>query len=85
MLWRKWKSGDIFFPLGLSHRKKVSDFLIDEKVPVHEKNAVTVIESGGEIVWVAGHRVDDRFRVTDKTKSVLEMRLENVNGLNTSA
>ena len=78
MLWRKWRSGDVFFPLGLGHRKKVSDFLIDEKLPMTEKNVVTVLESGGEIVWVVGHRVDDRFKVTPKTKSVLEMQVGHI-------
>ena len=75
MIWRKWKKGDAFFPLGLGHRKKVSDFLIDQKVPMTEKSTVTILESGGEVVWVVGHRVDDRFKVTPHTKSVLQMEV----------
>lgn len=78
MLWRKWKKGDGFIPLGLGHRKKVSDFLIDEKVPVTEKNGITVLESGGEIVWVVGHRVDDRFKVTAQTTAVFEMQIGHI-------
>ena len=73
MVWRKWRSGDAFFPLGLGHRKKVSDFLVDEKVPLTEKSVVTILESDGEVVWVVGHRVDDRFKVTLRTRSVVQI------------
>ena len=75
LLWRKWRSGDAFIPLGMGQSKKISDFLIDEKVPLHEKSIVTVVESGGVIVWVVGHRVDDRFKVTSRTESVLDIKV----------
>ncbi len=73
LVWRKWRNGDSFCPLGLAHRKKLSDFLIDEKVPLNKKQTVTVIESGGEIVWVVGLRIDDRFKVTSQTTAVVHM------------
>ena len=76
LLWRRWKPGDSFVPLGMSKTKKVSDFLIDERVPVTDKNRVTVLVSGQEIVWIAGYRVDDRFKVTPATRQVLRMQLE---------
>jgi tRNA(Ile)-lysidine synthase len=78
LTWRKWKRGDVFFPLGLGHRKKLSDYLVDEKVSMADKSVVTVLETGGEIAWVVGHRLDDRFKVTSKTKSVLEIRVESL-------
>jgi len=78
MLWRKWKHGDSFSPLGLGHSKKVSDFLIDEKISLSDKSDITVVESGGEIVWVVGHRVDDRYKVTAQTKAVLEMNVAHI-------
>ena len=78
VLWRKWRSGDVFFPLGLGHRKKISDFLIDGKVSLTEKNLLTVLESGGEVIWVVGHRVDDRFKVTSKTTAVLEVTIDHL-------
>jgi len=71
LTWRKWRAGDLFHPLGMTHRKKLSDFLIDSKIPVGEKDSVTVLESAGEIVWVAGYRIDDRFKITDRTTEVL--------------
>ncbi len=69
--WRKWKPGDYFFPLGMEHRKKISDFLIDNKISVGEKDSVTVLEAAGEIVWVVGHRIDNRFKLTDNTKRTI--------------
>ncbi len=73
--WRKWLPGDYFFPLGMTHRKKISDFLIDKKISVGEKDSVTVLESAGEIVWVAGHRIDNRFKLTSNTKRALTFLL----------
>jgi tRNA(Ile)-lysidine synthase len=69
--WRRWQPGDYFVPLGMTHRKKISDFLIDRKISVGEKDSVTVLESAGEIVWVAGHRIDNRYKLTSVTKRAL--------------
>lgn len=68
---RNWRQGDWFVPLGMKSKKKLSDFMIDEKIPVNLKSRVVLLESHGEIVWVAGYRVDDRFKVTSKTAQVL--------------
>lgn len=73
--WRKWKAGDFFYPLGMNHRKKLSDFFIDHKVSLADKNLATIIESQGEIIWVAGYRIDNRFKITEKTKRVLQLEL----------
>ena len=71
LLWRKWQAGDYFVPLGMRSEKKVSDFLIDLKVPFNSKADITVLESGGEIVCIVGHRISDRYKITADTKSVL--------------
>ena len=73
---RVWQQGDSFVPFGMKGRKKVSDFLIDEKVPLLQKQHVLVLESAGEIVWVVGHRISQLFAVTDKTKTVGKFSLE---------
>lgn len=72
---RVWQNGDRFIPYGMKGSKKVSDFLIDEKVPLHQKDSVYVLESNGEIVWVVGYRVDNRYAVTAKTKLVYKVTL----------
>ncbi len=73
---RKWQPGDTFYPLGMQQRKKLSDFLIDNKVPVPSKAQVWVVTSDGQIVWVMGYRIDDRFKVATSTQQVYEMRLK---------
>ena len=74
---RPWQPGDFFYPLGMHQRKKLSDFLVDLKVPVPLKERVYVVTSKGEIVWVMGYRIDDRFKLRDSTQEVYEMRLMN--------
>lgn len=72
---RKWQHGDYFYPLGMEHIKKVSDFFIDNKVPVPVKSRTWIISSGKMLVWIAGFRIDHRFRITDKTTRVLKLQL----------
>ncbi|MEL6539610.1 MAG: tRNA lysidine(34) synthetase TilS [Bacteroidota bacterium] len=73
---RRWQPGDYFYPLGMQGRKKVSDFLIDIKVPRLLKERTYVITSAGQIVWVVGYRIDDRFKVTERTEHVVILRQE---------
>jgi len=68
---RPWEPGDRFRPLGMTKMKKISDFLIDLKVPVTEKEKVLLLLSAGEVMWVMGYRIDDRFRVTEQTGRIL--------------
>jgi tRNA(Ile)-lysidine synthase len=75
LLWRKWRPGDFFHPLGMEHKKKLSDFFIDKKLSVADKEAITVLVSAGQIIWVAGHRIDDRFKVTPQTQHALRFVL----------
>lgn len=67
---RKWKDGDRFKPLGMKNFKKLSDFFTDIKLNLFDKSEIRVIVSGNEIVWIIGHRIDDRFKITDKTKKI---------------
>jgi tRNA(Ile)-lysidine synthase len=73
---RKWQEGDRFVPLGMVDEKKVSDFLIDEKVSMPEKRRQFVLTAGDQIVWVVGRRIDNRNKVTSKTENVLRITKE---------
>ncbi|HCC71482.1 MAG TPA: tRNA lysidine(34) synthetase TilS [Bacteroidales bacterium] len=68
---RKWQEGDYFHPLGMMGKKKVSDLLIDMKIPLPEKENIYILEIEGKIAWVIGLRIDDRFKVTKSTSKVI--------------
>lgn len=74
LTWRPWQPGDHFRPLGMAGTKKVNDFLINQKVRRSEKNSVTVLASQGNIIWLVGYRIDDRYKVTSTTRIPITFR-----------
>ena len=70
---KPWQPGDRFQPLGMTQFKKISDFLIDQKVPIRQKEAIMLVWSGDKVVWVVGHRLDNRFKITPSTQRIVEI------------
>jgi tRNA(Ile)-lysidine synthase len=70
---RPWRAGDWFIPLGMKTQKKLSDFFTDQKVPRFQKASIPVLESDGTIVWICGKRLDNRFKLTERTKTAIRL------------
>ena len=74
---RSWQPGDRFTPLGMTGTKKISDFLVDAGIPLREKHRHPVLVTpGGEIIWLCGLRIDERFKITGRTRQTLRLRFQ---------
>ncbi len=73
---RKWRDGDLFYPLGMSGKKKLSKYFKDEKLSLLDKEQIRLLCSGEDIVWIIGKRADNRFRVNENTKNILKVELK---------
>jgi len=79
---RNRRPGDRFSPPGLLGKKKLQDFFVDRKIARRRRDAVPLVVDGSDqIVWVAGHEIDERFRVTDPAQAVVVLRLKLLGGL----
>jgi tRNA(Ile)-lysidine synthase len=75
---RARRPGDFFYPLGFGRRKKLQDYFVDEKVPRDERDRVPIVTSGGEVLWVAGYRADERLKPSEDTKRFLVLEIKPV-------
>lgn len=73
---RKWKEGDYFYPLGMKGRKKVSDYFIDHKFSLFDKQKTWLLVSSDKIVWFVGQRIDNRFKIDKHTKTIYKITLK---------
>jgi tRNA(Ile)-lysidine synthase len=73
LLLRKWREGDVFQPLGMKGKKKLSKFFKDEKLSLVAKEKIWVLCSGTEIVWIVNYRMSDLFKIQAATKEILKI------------
>jgi tRNA(Ile)-lysidine synthase len=73
LIMRNFRPGDRFVPLGAKGSQKLKEFFIDHKVPRFERPKIPLLISGEMIAWIVGYRIDDRVKVTEKTKRVLKV------------
>lgn len=73
---RKWRQGDSFVPFGMKKEKKLSDYFTANKYSIIDKENQWILCSEDKIVWLVGERIDDRFRISNKTKNILKIELE---------
>jgi tRNA(Ile)-lysidine synthase len=71
MVIRGWKHGDSFYPLGMKQKKKLSDYFVDRKYSITDKENCRILESGGKILWIINDRIDNRFKIKPSTKNAL--------------
>ena len=73
---RHWRHGDRFHPLGMKGSKLLSDFFVDQKFTEYQKqNVWLLVSADGDILWVVGCRIDDRYKISEKTRAVFECKL----------
>lgn len=69
----RWHKGEWFIPLGMKGRKLISDYMIDNKFTLIQKQNLVVLNSGDKIMWLIGERIDERFKITSETSRVLKV------------
>jgi tRNA(Ile)-lysidine synthase len=75
---RAWREGDRMRPAGLGGTKTLQDLFTDRKVPRALRHSLPVVESEGEIVWVAGVAVDEGYKATNQETDVVSLSARQV-------
>lgn len=71
---RNWNDGDFFYPLGMKNKKKISDFFIDNKISRDKKDDILILCNAGEIAWIIGYRIDNRYAITKQTTRIIKLK-----------
>jgi len=72
---RNYRAGDRFRPLNFKGNKKLSDFFIDLKIPLHQRKEIPLLVCDAGIIWIMGYQIDDRFKITSNTEQILKLQL----------
>ena len=72
---RNFRPGDRFYPLGAKGTQKLKNFFTDHKIPKFERPKVPLLVSGEMIAWIVGYRIDERVKITEKTRKVLAVKV----------
>jgi tRNA(Ile)-lysidine synthase len=74
---RYWQQGDVFKPFGMNGFKKLSDYFINQKIPLQQKTQIPILVNGnGEIIWICGFRNDDRYKVGLNSEKIITFELQ---------
>lgn len=74
---RSWQQGDRFRPLGMRGSKLVSDFFNDLNFTAYRKKTAQILtDADDNIVWIVGYRIDDRYKITEKTKTIYQIEVK---------
>lgn len=74
LILKKWEQGEYFQPLGMDGFKKLSDFFIDEKFSLPQKENTWILYSSDKVAWIIGKRIDNRFKITENTSNILRIK-----------
>lgn len=77
---RNWEHGDVFEPLGMEgHHQKLQDFFTNNKINLLEKEKILIVEDQNSIIWIVGHRISDKVKISNSTKDFLQIRFTSIN------
>ena len=78
LILRNVHPGDVFTPLNMLGRKKVSDYFTDHKVPLHMRNLIPILSCKSGLVCIVGYQIDDHFKVSKDSVNILKLELRDV-------
>jgi len=76
---RNFRPGDRFRPLNFKGEKKLSDYFIDNKIPLHQRKEIPLLVCDAGIVWIFEHQIDDRFKISSMTERILKLQMTRKN------
>lgn len=76
---RNMRTGDSFYPLGVGGKKSISNYFTDKKIPQHKRAEIPIVYCDTGIIWIVGHHLDERFKITSQTTSIIQFEFKEKN------